>query len=412
MVMLTFTYTFFASAALGVLSILIPSITTELQWRIGDLSSPIGVRLVLFGAIAPFAGSLMLRFGYLAIVKLSGALLMLGLLIVILMTAKWQTWLGLGFLLGIASGLTAMQLASNIAANWFAKKQGFVIGIINGAIAAGALVFIPASALINEYFGWRIALSIPAIGALLSWTLILLIGCNKPSDIHLHPYGGANVAKDVEAPDASFIQRTISSLKIGAGNSVFWTLTVVFAISGATTFGLSQAHLIPILIEQNVSITWAAWLLVVIGVFDLLGSLLSGYLSDRWNKRILLIVYFVLRAMMLLWLATQQLDKSQMIVFAVLFGLVFMATIPPVAQLLVSTFGKDVGTILFGWLVAAHHLSAGLATVVLGEYRDHLGNYGNSLHAMSFMCFIAAAFVIAMKDPQSKSHGTGHTSRD
>ena len=221
MVALTFAYAVFSSSAMGVPSVLIVPMSKELGWSIGELSAPQGLRLALFGLAAPLAGGLMLRYGPRRMVALSGALLLAGLALSIATTQKWQLWLGMGVLLGLAPGMTAMQLNAVIASRWFVAHRGLVIGLLGGAIATGMLVFMPLAAWVTERWGWRIALLIPSVGAAASWLAFLWLARDRPQDLNLPALGETTVAPVPPTPRANFVELSAQALALGARRPVF-----------------------------------------------------------------------------------------------------------------------------------------------------------------------------------------------
>lgn len=397
MAVLAFMYALFSSAALGVPGVLIIPMSKDLGWTLGELSAPLGLRLALFGLIAPFAGGLMLRYGPRKMVGASGVLLIIGLLIGIATTEKWQLWLGMGILLGIAPGLTAMQMSTVISTRWFVKRQGLVLGILSGSVATGTLIFMPLAAWVSENWGWRIALLIPTIGSTISWLLFIWLARDRPQELNLPPFGESQVQPLPPVSDSNFIQLTFKALKLGVTNKVFWILTFTFAVCGISSFGLTQAHLVPFCGDLGVPLTSAAWLLTVIGICDLIGTIGSGWLSDRYDNRWLLVIYYGLRGVGLVWLVQADVSMAALTLFSIIYGLDFIATVPPTVRLTVNAFGREMGPAIFGWIFAAHHVSAGLMAFGAGVSRDILGTYAPSFFMAGVLCFIAVASLYGLR---------------
>ncbi|MFY8087395.1 MAG: MFS transporter, partial [Rubrivivax sp.] len=375
MVALTFVYAVFSSSAMGVPSVLIVPMSKELGWSIGELSAPQGLRLALFGLAAPLAGGLMLRYGPRRMVAISGALLLIGLALSIATTEKWQLWLGMGVLLGVAPGMTAMQLNAVMASRWFVAHRGLVIGVLGGAIATGMLVFMPLAAWVSERWGWRVALMIPSVGAALSWLAFLWLARDRPQDLNLPAVGETTVTPVPPTPTANFVELSLQALMLGTRRPIFWILVATFAICGISSFGLTQAHLVPFCGDLGIPLGTAAWLLAVIGICDLIGTIGSGWLSDRYDNRWLLAWYYGLRGIALLWLVSTQPTMVGLTIFAVIYGLDFIATVPPSVRLTVTSFGREMGPAVFAWIFAAHHVAAGLMAFGTGVSRDMLGTY-------------------------------------
>ena len=285
MAVLAFLYAVFSSSALGVPAVLILPMSKELGWSIGELSAPQGLRLALFGLIAPFAGGLMLRYGLRRMLGLSGALVLAGLALMLVMTERWQMWLGMGVLLGIGPGVTAMQLSAVISSRWFVARRGLVMGLLSGAVATGMLIFMPLAAWMAQRWGWRAGLLPPALGVLVSLALFLLLGKERPQELGLAPLGESVVQAPAPAPRGNFVALSLQALQLGMTDRMFWLLAFTFFICGASSFGLTQAHLVPFCGDIGFSISTSAWMLAVIGVCDLIGTVGSGWCRPMFPLR-------------------------------------------------------------------------------------------------------------------------------
>jgi sugar phosphate permease len=399
MAALTFVYAVFSSSALGVPSVLIVPMAKDLGWSIGELSAPQGLRLALFGLAAPLAGGLMLRYGPRRMVAISGTLLLVGLAISVATTQKWQLWLGMGVLLGLAPGLTAMQLNAVVGARWFVAHRGLVLGLLGGAVATGTLVFMPLAAWVAERWGWRVAMLIPSVGTAVSWLLFLWLARDRPQDLDLPAVGETAVAPVPPTPTANFVALSAQALSLGSKRPVFWILAATFAICGVSSFGITQAHLVPYCGDVGVPLGTAAWLMAVIGICDLIGTIGSGWLSDRYDNRWLLAWYYALRGVALLWLVSVQPTMVGLTIFAVIYGLDFIATVPPSVRLTVVTFGREMGPAVFAWIFAAHHVAAGVMAFGTGVSRDMLGTYEPAFLLAGVLCFVAALCFLAVRRP-------------
>jgi MFS family permease len=400
MVAVTFLYSVFSTSALGVPAVLILPMAKDLGWSIGELSAPQGLRVAIFGLCAPLAGGLMIRYGVRRMAAVSGVLLMAGMLMSITMTQKWQLWLGMGVLLGLAPGVVAMQLTAVVSARWFIAHRGLAVGILGASVATGTLIFMPLAAWISEFWGWRVALSVPAIGALASWLLFLWLGRERPQDIGLQPLGAtAPVPVPPPAKD-NFIQLSINALVAGSKKWIFWVLVFTFAICGVSSFGLTQAHLVPFCSDLGIPLGVSASLLAVIGVFDMVGTIGSGWLCDRYDNRWLLAMYYGLRGVALIWLVYANVSTTGLLIFAVIYGLDFIATVPPTVRLSVQTFGQEIGPAVFSWIFASHHISAGLMLFATGVSRDMLGTYAPAFLVAGLLCLLAAAMFSAVRAPR------------
>ena len=403
MVALAFFSALFATASVGVPSVLIVPMSKDLGWSIGEIAAPTGLRLALFGLSAPFAGGLMLKYGPRRMVGLSGIVLIIGLIISIFTTEKWHLWVGMGILLGIGPGLTAMQLSSVVASRWFNERQGLVIGLMTGATATGTLIFMPLAATISDLYGWRAAMAIPTIGSVISIILFYLFAWDRPENINIPRLGETEVGLAPEPYKENFIVLSFNALFIGMRTKLFWILALTFMICGISSFGLTQAHIVPFCGDLGVPFAAAAWLLAVIGVADLIGTTGSGWLADRYDNRWLLTIYYGFRGVSLVWLVSSDPSYAALTIFAIIYGLDFIATVPPTVKLTIGRFGREIGPAIFGWIFASHHVAAGLMTVGAGVSRDFIGSYVPSFLFAGITCFIAAASFYFVKNSDMKS---------
>jgi len=397
-------------AAPGVLMV---PLQQEFGWSTTVLSSAVSINLVLFGLTAPFAAALMERFGIRAVTAVALALIGAGSALTVLVNQSWQILLTWGLLIGLGTGSMALVFAATIANTWFAKSRGLVIGILTAGSAAGQLVFLPFIALLAQDPGWRQASLLIAAGALAVVPLVLKFLKNSPADVGALPYGAedpSGAADDSSVPAGAANASTVAGQPVGAAeprrnaavralqvlrsasrNRTFWALAAGFAICGATTNGLIGTHFIPSAHDHGMPETTAAGLLAVVGIFDILGTIASGWLTDRFNPRILLAVYYQFRGIGLLVLPLLLGSSVQpsMIVFVVIYGLDWVATVPPTAAICRQVFGAD-GSVVFGWVFAAHQLGAAAAALAAGAIRDATGHYTYAWFGAAAMCTIAA----------------------
>ena len=382
-------------AAPGVLMV---PLQQEFGWSTTVLSAAVSINLVLFGLTAPFAAALMERFGIRAVTATALVLIGAGSALTVLVNQSWQILLTWGLLIGLGTGSMALVFAATIANTWFVKNRGLVIGILTAGSAAGQLVFLPFIAVLAQDPGWRQASLLIAAGALAVVPLVLKFLKNSPADAGALPYGaeepeaGTRQAPPVESgPRANAAVRALQVLKRGSKVRTFWALVAGFAICGATTNGLIGTHFIPSAHDHGMPETTAAGLLAVVGIFDIVGTIASGWLTDRFNPRILLAVYYQFRGIGLLVLPLLLSAEVQpsMIVFVVIYGLDWVATVPPTAAICRETFGAD-GSVVFGWVFAAHQLGAAAAALAAGAIRDSTGQYTYAWFGAAAMCTIAA----------------------
>ncbi|WP_285249997.1 MFS transporter [Pseudarthrobacter sp. fls2-241-R2A-168] len=382
-------------AAPGVLMV---PLQQEFGWSTTVLSGAVSINLVLFGLTAPFAAALMERFGIRAVTATALVLIGAGSALTVLVNQSWQILLTWGLLIGLGTGSMALVFAATIANTWFVKNRGLVIGILTAGSAAGQLVFLPFIAVLAQDPGWRQASLLIAAGALAVVPLVLKFLKNSPADAGALPYGaeppeaGTFQAPPADSgPRANAAVRALQVLKRASKVRTFWALVAGFAICGATTNGLIGTHFIPSAHDHGMAETTAAGLLAVVGIFDIVGTIASGWLTDRFNPRILLAVYYQFRGIGLLVLPLLLSAEVQpsMIVFVVIYGLDWVATVPPTAAICRETFGAD-GSVVFGWVFAAHQLGAAAAALAAGAIRDSTGQYTYAWFGAAAMCTIAA----------------------
>ncbi|MET1021500.1 MAG: MFS transporter [Arthrobacter sp.] len=397
-------------AAPGVLMVPLQS---DFGWSTTVLSAAVSINLVLFGLTAPFAAALMERFGIRAVTAVALVLIAAGSALTVLITQSWQILLTWGLLIGLGTGSMALVFAATIANTWFAKRRGLVIGILTAGSAAGQLVFLPFIAALAQDPGWRMASLLIAAGALAVVPLVLKFLKNSPADVGVLPYGaepqpesptgqgqgqgqGAGpapgaAASGADEPRRNAAVRALQVLKRASKVRTFWALVAGFAICGATTNGLIGTHFIPSAHDHGMSATTAAGLLAVVGIFDIIGTIASGWLTDRYNPRILLAVYYQFRGigLLVLPLLLSATVQPSMIVFVVIYGLDWVATVPPTAAICRQIFGAD-GSVVFGWVFAAHQLGAAAAALAAGVIRDATGQYTYAWFGAAAMCTIAA----------------------
>jgi MFS family permease len=373
----------------------------EFGWSTTVLSAAVSINLVLFGLTAPFAAALMERFGIRAVTSTALVLIGMGSALTVLVNQSWQILLTWGLLIGLGTGSMALVFAATIANTWFTKNRGLVIGILTAGSAAGQLVFLPFIALLAQDPGWRQASLLIAAGALAVVPLVLKFLKNSPADVGVLPYGaegpaieeqaGSQAAVPEGAPRSNAAVRALQVLKRASRVRTFWALAAGFAICGATTNGLIGTHFIPSAHDHGMPETTAAGLLAVVGIFDIIGTIASGWLTDRFNPRVLLAVYYQFRGigLLVLPLLLNADVQPSMIVFVVIYGLDWVATVPPTAAICRETFGAD-GSVVFGWVFAAHQLGAAAAAIAAGALRDATGHYTYAWLGAAAMCTIAA----------------------
>lgn len=365
----------------------------EFGWSRAIISASIAVNIALFGLIGPFAASVMDRWGLRRVVLGALVLMTAAVAISTRMSAEWQFFLLWGVLVGAGTGVTAMVLAAVIATRWFDQRRGLVMGMLSAANATGQLIFLPQLARIVEASDWRAAALVVAAAAALVFVLVLVLMRDRPADIGLRPFG-----QDPSAPQAPAIRpmAPLAALAFASRQRAFWILAGTFFICGASTNGLIGTHLISACHDVGIPAVRSTQLLAMMGIFDILGTTASGWLTDRYSARHLLFAYYSLRGLSLLFLPTTLLDGGMGLgVFAVFYGLDWVATVPPTVKLTTEAFGKENTGVIYGWIGAAHQLGASMAAFGAGAIRTGTGDYQPAFLIAGVLCLIAgASFVL------------------
>ncbi|MEV2267078.1 MFS transporter [Nonomuraea africana] len=376
--------------------VLITPLHEEFGWSTGEISLAVSINLVLYGLTAPFAAALMDRFGMRRVVSAALTLVALGSGLTVFMGASWQLVLCWGVLVGLGTGSMALVFVATVTDRWFVRHRGVVTGVLTAGGATGQLVFLPVLAWLAEGPGWRVASLTVTAAALIVVPLVWVFLRDHPSDVGTTPLGGPAV--EVRRPTANAAVRALAVLRSAARTRAFWFLAGGFAICGASTNGLVGTHFIPAAHDHGMPQGTAAGLLALVGIFDVVGTVASGWLSDKVDPKVLLGVYYALRGLSLmvlpgLFAAT---TEPSMLLFIIFYGLDWVATVPPTVALCRKIYGAD-GSVVFGWVFASHQVGAAIAAVGAGLTRDHLGAYDLAWYAAGALCLLAAAMSLAVR---------------
>jgi sugar phosphate permease len=381
--------------------VFIAPLQKEFGWTTAEISSALSIRFILFGLMAPFSAALMNRYG-LRNVTLSALLVVVsGLVASLAMTKVWHLMLLWGVVIGIGTGMTALVLGATIATRWFVTRRGLVVGILTASVATGQLVFLPALAGITDRVGWRIALALVCMMLGVAAFAVLMVMRDRPSDVGLRPFGD-NGREPLPAPpvnSAPIMAAALGSLRDASKSNVFWILFGTFFICGASTNGLIQVHMIPMCLDFGIPQVQAASLLAAMGIFDFFGTIVSGWLSDRYDNRWLLFWYYGLRGLSLVFLPFTDFSFYGLSLFALFYGLDWIATVPPTVRLTAQRFGPERANLVFGWIFAGHQLGAGFAAFGAGLSRTALATYLPAFFVAGALCIAAALIVLAISRP-------------
>jgi sugar phosphate permease len=375
--------------------VLIVPLEQEFDWSRATISFAIGINLLLYGLVGPFAAALMDRFGVRRTMTLALALTAAAVALSPAMRQAWQLVLLWGVVVGAGTGVIGAFLSAYIAARWFRRRQGLVVGLLTAANAAGQLVFLPNLAELVTHFGWR-AMSLVLAGTVVVFVpLVAFLMRDRPSDLGLTPYGGEGEPNIEAPPQGNPLVIAFRALGDGAGKRDFWLIAGGYFVCGATTNGLIGTHLIPACVDHGLSEVAGAGLLAAAGVFSFLGGTLSGWLSDRWDNRVLLAWYYGLRGLALMYLPFAfGISVYGLPLFAVFYGLDWIASVPPTVRLLSRVVGTEKTGIMVAWITVIHQVGGALAAYLGGVSRGAFGTYLEAFMLSGLLLLGAAVMVL------------------
>jgi sugar phosphate permease len=401
------------SAALGLPGAMLQPLSKEFGWTTDQLSSVFAVRFALFGLLGPFAAVFIARYGLRRVMMAAAAFIASAMVLATQITQLWQLFILWGLVLGCGTGLTALVLGAMVANRWFTARRGLVVGLLAASTATGQLIFLPIAAWLIENVGWRYAVIPVFLACVVVALLVFLFMRDSPATIGLRSFGEAE-STPLPAPSApvplSFMG-PFTMLAEAVHNRTFWILAGSFFICGLSTNGLVQTHFISLCGDNGLTAVPAASVLSMMGAFDLVGTTLSGYLSDRYDNRKLLFWYYGLRGLSLFWLPYSTYTLYGLSMFALFYGLDWIATVPPTVKLAAQSFGKERAGLIFGWVFAAHQLGAATAAYGAGLTRTLLLTYNPALFAAGAACLVAALGVLAIRTGAPRPAATLEMSR-
>ena len=375
-------------------SVLIVPLEREFGWSTATISAAVAVNILLYGLLGPFAVAVMERFGLRRTVVSALAILAVGVASTAAITAPWQLVALWGVVVGSGTGMIALVFGATVAGRWFATNRGLVLGLLTASSATGQLVFLPLLASLGTAFGWRVVSLTVAAAALVLIPVVALLLRDRPADLGLPPYGGTAV-EPATVPTVNPAVRAVRALRTGLASRDWWLLAGSFFVCGASTNGLVGTHLIPACIDHGIPEVQAAGLLAAMGIFDFFGTTASGWLTDRLDSRLLLFWYYGLRGLSLMFLPFA-FDHSfaGLSLFAVFYGLDWIATVPPTVRLAERSFGKENAAVMFGWIAAAHQMGAASAAWTAGLVRTGTGSYLGAFVGAGILCLGASLMVL------------------
>jgi MFS family permease len=379
--------------------IFIEPFENDFGWGRANISFAFAICLFVYGASGPFMAAFVEKYGLKRIMVSSMALLSIGLLSTYGMKQEWQLIIIWGVMIGLGSSLFLTVLSTTIANRWFVKRRGLALGILTAATATGQLILLPVLAKILEQSSWKSAITVIVILSIVMLVLIVVFMKESPDRLQLAAYGDDTVQPYMPQSIGNPFTHALKALLKGLRSKVFWLLAGSFFICGLSTSGLIGTHFVSYCISFGIPLITSATILSMMGVFDLIGTTLSGWLSDRFDNRWLLFWYYSLRGVSLLALpfilATGKIEW--LIVFAIFYGLDWIATVPPTVGLARQHFGIENSAMMYGWMVAFHQVGAGVAAYGGGILYEVFFSYTYSFMAAGAFCLLASLFVIVIK---------------
>ena len=396
---LTFVTVMLAAGARSAPGVMIVPLEQEFGWSRATVSWAVSVGLLLYGLIAPFAAAIIERFGVRIMAATALVMIAGGYGLSTQITSPWSLVLLWGVLAGAGCGFTATVLSATVATRWFEARRGLVMGMLTSATAGGQLVFLPLLAAITAVSGWRSALGlISGVALLLILPLVLLFMRDRPYDVGLARFGSLAPPEPPAPPKGNPIANAFATLFETAVTADFWKLAATFFVCGFSTNGLIGTHLIPACIDHGIPEVTAAGLLAGMGAFNFIGTSASGWLADRFNCRYLLCWYYVLRGLSLIYLPFMLDDVSVvgLSLFALFYGLDWLATVPPMVRLISGRFGTAKSPIVYGWIFAMHQLGGAISAGLAGVMRTEFGAYLESFLLAGAMCVAAGLLALTI----------------
>ena len=377
-------------------SVLIVPLEDAFGWSRSDISLAVAINVLLFGLVSPFAAALMEKFGIRKVVMSALTTVSLGAFLTIFIQAPWQLIATWGVIVGVGTGSMALVFAATVANRWFVAKRGLVTGILTAASATGQLIFLPGLSQLAQTYGWKSVSLTVASFAMLVVPFVFFFLRDKPADLGLLPYGAAADWQPPAKSELSAIALAIDTLKQSSKRKDFWYLFGSFFVCGLSTSGLIGTHFIPAAHDHGMPTTLAASLLAMVGVFDVIGTVFSGWLTDRYDPRKLLFFYFGLRGLSLFLLPSILFSSihPSTLVFVIFYGLDWVATVPPTIMLCRAVLGPQRASVVYGWVFVGHQIGGAVAAFGAALLRVQIGDYAVAFYISGALCIVTSYFVL------------------
>lgn len=392
----TFLVSITAAAFRSTTSVLYMPIEDEFGWTRDLTSGAVALNIVVYGLTAPFAAMFIGRFGIKRIILFALVLIAAGTGLSTFITAPWQLYITWGLFVGVGTGALALILGTAVANTWFVKHRSLITGIFSAANATGQLLFLPSITQYAQTDGWRNAEWVIAGFALLVIPIVLFFFKNSPAEANTTPYGGT--LADIPNKPPVTLRGNFEVIAKATRSKAFWALALTFFVCGWTTNGLIGVHFIPAAHDHGMPVTLAAGLLATVGIFDFVGTILSGWLTDRYNPAVLLIVYYGLRGVALFTVPFVLGPDIQppLWFFVFFYGLDWIATVPPTVELCRRYFGLSHSPIVYSWVFVSHMVGAAIASAFAGFIRQFQGDYFIAWMTAGVACLLASAYCLTL----------------
>jgi MFS family permease len=377
-------------------SVLIVPLEDAFGWSRSDISLAVAINVLLFGLVSPFAAALMEKFGIRKVVMSALTTVSLGAFLTIFIQAPWQLIATWGVIVGVGTGSMALVFAATVANRWFVAKRGLVTGILTAASATGQLIFLPGLSHLAQTYGWKSVSLTVASFAMLVVPFVFFLLRDKPADLGILPYGAPADWQPPAKSELSAVALAIDTLKQSSKRKDFWYLFGSFFVCGLSTSGLIGTHFIPAAHDHGMPTTLAASLLAMVGVFDVIGTVFSGWLTDRYDPRKLLFFYFGLRGLSLFLLPSILFSSihPSTLVFVIFYGLDWVATVPPTIMLCRAVLGPQRASVVYGWVFVGHQIGGAVAAFGAALLRVQIGDYAVAFYISGALCILTSYFVL------------------
>ena len=377
-------------------SVLIVPLEDAFGWSRSDISLAVAINVLLFGLVSPFAAALMEKFGIRKVVMSALTTVSLGAFLTIFIQAPWQLIATWGVIVGVGTGSMALVFAATVANRWFVAKRGLVTGILTAASATGQLIFLPGLSHLAQTYGWKSVSLTVASFAMLVVPFVFFFLRDKPADLGILPYGAPADWQPPAKSELSAVALAIDTLKQSSKRKDFWYLFGSFFVCGLSTSGLIGTHFIPAAHDHGMPTTLAASLLAMVGVFDVIGTVFSGWLTDRYDPRKLLFFYFGLRGLSLFLLPSILFSSihPSTLVFVIFYGLDWVATVPPTIMLCRAVLGPQRASVVYGWVFVGHQIGGAVAAFGAALLRVQIGDYAVAFYISGALCILTSYFVL------------------